>query len=66
VAPPTLSSRRALPGYAIDIPDALNESDLQLVLRLEPSGVTNGLAIDLWEANRFQDAQFKLQQRKTC
>lgn len=65
VALPPTAARRALPGYAIDIPDAWNESDLQLVLRLEPAGVTNSIGVDLWDANRFQDAQFKLQQRKT-
>ena len=65
VALPPLAARRALPGYAIDIPDAWNETDLQLVLRLEPAGVTNSLGVDLWDAHRFQDAQFKLVQRKT-
>ena len=57
-------SRRALPGFAIDIPLDWNTSDdLTLVLRIEPAGTTNTLGIDLWDSKRFEDAQVKLQQR---
>ncbi len=59
-----LEARRALPGFAMDIPsDWDDRDDLTLVMRIEPAGVTNSLGIDLWYTKRFQDAQFKLQQR---
>ncbi len=59
-----LEARRALPGYSLEIPSDWNDrEDLTLVVRVEPAGVTNSLAIDLWYTKRFQDAQFKLQQR---
>ena len=59
-----LEARRALPGFAMDIPsDWDDREDLTLVMRIEPAGVTNSLGIDLWYTKRFQDAQFKLQQR---
>ena len=59
-----LEAWRALPGFALEIPSDWNDrEDLTLVVRVEPAGVTNSLALDLWYTKRFQDAQFKLQQR---
>ena len=59
-----LEARRALPGYALNIPDDWNDhEDLTLVVRMEPVAVTNALGADLWNSRRFEDAQVKVQQR---
>src|SRR5690606_34595470 len=60
----TYKSQRALPGFSLEIPQQWNpEEPLTLLMRGEPAGVANNITVDLWDAQRFADAQVKLQQR---
>ncbi len=72
-------SRRALPGYAIDLPahrpgptgieepalagEPLPAGRLTLLVRIEPSGATQSLAAQLWDRREFGEAQSGSQQR---
>jgi diguanylate cyclase (GGDEF)-like protein len=60
----TYESRRALPGFSIEVPREWDSRlPLTVVMRVEPAAVANNLAIDVWDSRRFADAQVKLQQR---
>ncbi|MGE3922380.1 MAG: putative bifunctional diguanylate cyclase/phosphodiesterase [Lautropia sp.] len=64
-----VGARRALPGYAIDVPQQVDgeriEGPLTLLMRLEPHGLTQTIAIHAWTAADFVDRQIRSQQRST-
>ena len=71
-----VAASRALPGYAITLPELplplpaghrrfSGEHDLTLVLRLELSSAAPTLALNLWDGERFVEAQRQIEAQGT-
>ncbi len=71
-----VNAERALPGYAITLPEMplplpaghrrfSGEHDLTLVLRLERANTGPTLALNLWDNDRFIEAQRQIEQQGT-